>query len=113
MGVGVAQCQEQTLGGTSHLITDVTVGIAPCEDCSMSDDLLFIDDEPVVGSPQALASWQVMIVDDEPAVHEVTRLVMSGFTFDGKGLSFIDCYITAMFGLFYGLASRAKHLKSK
>ena len=79
----------------------------------MSDDLLFIDDEPVVGSPQALASWQVMIVDDEPAVHEVTRLVMSGFTFDGKGLSFIDCYITAMFGLFYGLASRAKHLKSK
>ncbi len=58
----------------------------------MSDDLLFIDDEPVVGSPQALASWQVMIVDDEPAVHEVTRLVMSGFTFDGKGLSFIDCY---------------------
>ena len=81
-----------SLGGISHLITDVTVGIAPYEDCSMSDDLLFIDDEPVVGSPQALASWQVMIVDDEPAVHEVTRLVMSGFTFDGKGLSFIDCY---------------------
>ena len=73
MGVGVAQCQEQTLGGTSHLITDVTVGIAPCEDCSMSDDLLFIDDEPVVGSPQALASWQVMIVDDEPAVHGKRR----------------------------------------
>lgn len=92
MGVGVAQCQELTRGGASHLITDVTVGIVPYEDCSMSDDLLFIDDEPVVGSPQALASWQVMIVDDEPAVHEVTRLVMSGFTFDGKGLSFIDCY---------------------
>ena len=58
----------------------------------MSDDLLFIDDEPAVDTAQALANWQVMIVDDEPAVHEVTRLVMSGFTFDGKGLSFIDCY---------------------
>lgn len=39
----------------------------------MSDDLLFIDDEPAVDTAQALANWQVMIVDDEPAVHEVTR----------------------------------------
>lgn len=59
----------------------------------MSDDLLFIDDEPVPSAERnALACWQVMIVDDEPAVHDVTRLVMSGFTFDGRGLAFIDCY---------------------
>ena len=58
----------------------------------MSDDLLFIDDEPAQETVRSLAQWQVMIMDDEPAVHEVTRLVMSGFTFDGKGLSFIDCY---------------------
>ena len=58
----------------------------------MSDDLLFIDDEPAQETVRSLAQWQVMIVDDEPAVHEVTRLVMSGFTFDGKGLEFIHCY---------------------
>ena len=59
----------------------------------MSDYLLFIDDEPVPSAERnALACWQVMIVDDEPAVHDVTRLVMSGFTFDGRGLAFIDCY---------------------
>ena len=57
----------------------------------MDDQILIIDDDLALPDTQQ-AGWKVMIVDDEPAVHEVTRLVMSGFTFDGKGLSFIDCY---------------------
>ena len=39
-----------------------------------------------------LQPWQVMVVDDEPAVHEVTELVMAGFEMDGRGLKFIHCY---------------------
>ena len=61
----------------------------------MSDDLLFIEDEPEADPGHDLSRWQVMIVDDEPSVHEVTRLVMSGFSFDGKGISFVHCYSAA------------------
>ena len=58
----------------------------------MSDDLVF-SDEPVA-SPHfpALRPWHILVVDDEPAVHEVTKLVMAGFTMDGRPLQFTDCY---------------------
>ena len=58
----------------------------------MSDDLLFIDDDLDGNTVADLDGWAVMIVDDEPAVHEVTKLVMAGFQFDGRPLSFISCY---------------------
>ena len=37
-------------------------------------------------------NWKVLIVDDEPEVHEITRIVLKGFTFDGKGLELISAY---------------------
>ncbi len=93
MGVRVAPVPGIGYPRWRRLLTTKTAGMrCLTRNWSMSDDLLFIDDEPAVDTAQALANWQVMIVDDEPAVHEVTRLVMSGFTFDGKGLAFIDCY---------------------
>lgn len=58
----------------------------------MSDDLLFIEDDSVEISDECHQRWRVMIVDDEPSVHEVTKLVMSGFTFDGRGIEFLHCY---------------------
>lgn len=36
--------------------------------------------------------WKLLIVDDEDDVHTVTRLVLSGFNFDGRGLDFISAY---------------------
>ena len=58
----------------------------------MSDDLLLIEDDLDGNTVADLDGWAVMIVDDEPAVHEVTKLVMAGFQFDGRPLSFISCY---------------------
>lgn len=58
----------------------------------MSDDLLLIDDDLGSSAISELDGWAVMIVDDEPAVHEVTKLVMAGFQFDGRPISFISCY---------------------
>lgn len=36
--------------------------------------------------------WTVLIVDDEPAVHDVTRLALANFEFDGKPLAFLHAY---------------------
>jgi putative nucleotidyltransferase with HDIG domain len=39
--------------------------------------------------------WKVLIVDDEPEVHQVTRLVLSGFRFESRALQFISAYSAA------------------
>lgn len=38
------------------------------------------------------AGWKVLIVDDEPEVHNVTRLVLSGFTFENRPLDFLSAH---------------------
>ncbi len=58
----------------------------------MTDDLVFSDEQSDLDKPCSPNPWQVMVVDDEPAVHEVTELVMSGFEMDGRSLKFIHCY---------------------
>ena len=39
--------------------------------------------------------WKVLIADDEPEVHEVTRLVLGGFRFEERPLSFLSAYSAA------------------
>lgn len=58
----------------------------------MSDDLVFSEELPTTTNRKTAPPWQVLIVDDEPAVHEVTKLVMAGFEMDGRGLQFTHCY---------------------
>ncbi len=60
----------------------------------MTDEMLFEDDEEAPAAPAA-PPWQVMIVDDDESVHQVTRLVMSDFHFDGRGVQFVSCYSAA------------------
>ncbi len=36
--------------------------------------------------------WKVLIVDDEPEIHEVTKLVLSAFRFEGRPIRFISAY---------------------
>jgi len=61
-----------------------------------NDQLLFADEDASTGTGKlrfaGTKPWKVMIVDDEPAMHEVTRLALSGVTFAGQGLEFISCY---------------------
>ena len=58
----------------------------------MSDDLLFSDENTDSPARSLMAPWQVLVVDDDAAVHEVTRLVMSGFEMDGRLIEFSHCY---------------------
>jgi len=58
-----------------------------------SDKLLFLEEEPSTGvEPVTYGYWKVLIVDDEEAVHQVTKMVLGDVVFDGKGLEFISAY---------------------
>lgn len=46
-------------------------------------------------APPDRASWKLMVIDDDEGVHEVTRLALSGFEFDGRRLDFINAYSAA------------------
>ncbi len=58
----------------------------------MSNELVFADETPEPELAPDLAPWNVLIVDDEPTVHEVTKLVMAGFVMDRRPLHFLHCY---------------------
>ncbi|MEW9798255.1 DUF3369 domain-containing protein [Alteromonas sp. CYL-A6] len=57
----------------------------------MNDDLLFADDVDEEPS-EHLGSWKILIVDDEPEVHAVTKLALSDFSLNGKTLEFVSAY---------------------
>lgn len=58
---------------------------------TVEDELLeFAPEEE--SSPEPNATWKILIVDDEPDVHAVTRLALDGFVFQGKGLTFLSAY---------------------
>ncbi len=61
------------------------------------DELLFQDEAPaplaqVARSLSQGAAWKILIVDDEAEVHNVTRLVLSGFSYKGRSLAFLSAY---------------------
>ncbi len=59
----------------------------------MANDFLFSEesnDEVIVEHNHG--TWKLMIVDDEPEVHAVTKLALSDFEFQGRKLEFICAY---------------------
>ncbi|WP_374437451.1 HD domain-containing phosphohydrolase [Inhella sp.] len=58
-------------------------------------DLLFAPESVLVPTEHPLDPWVVLIVDDEPQVHEVTELVMADFEFAGRHLLFLHAYSAA------------------
>ena len=57
----------------------------------MSDEFLFAA-EPEEPHQVSNGCWKVLIVDDEPEVHAVTRLALNDFSFQQKKLEFISAY---------------------
>ncbi|MCB1611383.1 MAG: hypothetical protein KDI60_06435, partial [Xanthomonadales bacterium] len=57
---------------------------------AQGDELFEFAAEPAAAEP-----WNVLIVDDEPAVHEVTRLVLGTFRFEDRPLKFHHAYSAA------------------
>ena len=55
------------------------------------DDSLDFSNEPT----GELAPWKVLIVDDEPEVHQVTRLVLGNFRFADRPLQLISAYTSS------------------
>ncbi|MCW8091913.1 DUF3369 domain-containing protein [Alteromonas sp. ASW11-130] len=50
------------------------------------DELVFASDEITENVLPKQAKWRILVVDDEAEVHQVTRLVMNDFVFDGHGV---------------------------
>jgi response regulator RpfG family c-di-GMP phosphodiesterase len=42
-----------------------------------------------------LVPWKVLLVDDEPDIHDITELTLSRFRLDGRALSFLHAYTGA------------------
>ncbi|RUO34585.1 DUF3369 domain-containing protein [Aliidiomarina soli] len=57
----------------------------------MSNQFLFAD-EPVQQQELPQDYWKILIVDDEPEVHAVTKLALSDFSFLGRGLEFHSAF---------------------
>ncbi|MFG6448922.1 DUF3369 domain-containing protein [Roseateles sp. BYS180W] len=55
-------------------------------------DLLFADELPEPEPTSTRPPWTVLIVDDDPTVHQVTELALVGFEFAGRGLNFVNAY---------------------
>lgn len=53
-------------------------------------DLLFAPEEEA--AKRTSNTWKVLIVDDEPEVHNITRMVLRDFLFDGKSLEFLSAH---------------------
>ncbi len=43
-----------------------------------------------ITAPNAHTSWKILVVDDEPEVHAVTKLSVSNLVFDGKPVKFVS-----------------------
>ena len=57
----------------------------------MSDNFLFAE-EPEENQSISCGVWKVLIVDDEPEVHAVTKLALKDFQFQNKRLEFMSAY---------------------
>jgi response regulator RpfG family c-di-GMP phosphodiesterase len=56
----------------------------------MSDEILFAEDTDEEIEWQG--KWKVLIVDDEPEIHTVTKLALGDFVFQDKNLEFVSAY---------------------
>lgn len=59
----------------------------------VSDELIFSAEES--RPPSSLPPWRVLIVDDEPDVHAVTRLALVHARFEQRGVELLDAYSSA------------------
>lgn len=71
----------------------------PALHCIEGDDLvLFLDEEADSDEslpPKSQEPWRILIVDDEPQVHEATLLALGGSSFGDRTCSFLHAYSAA------------------
>ena len=66
------------------------------EKIDSDDDLLvFVDEVEPVLAKRDVPAWKVMLIDDEPAVHQATKVALKFFSFEDRPLDFISAYSAA------------------
>ena len=68
-------------------MTDETSQISPDE-----DEIVFQDEAEDEPAPDLANAWRILIVDDEPDVHHVTRLALDGIVVEGRPMVFDHAY---------------------
>lgn len=64
----------------------------------MKDDLELVDldfdflAEDEVAAPKPVGYYKIIIADDDEEIHNVTRMILRNFEFEGRGLILIDAY---------------------
>ncbi len=59
----------------------------------MNDELLFPNDDTSAEPIQTINEyWNILIVDDEPEIHKITKLALNDYSFEGKGIKFHHAY---------------------
>ncbi len=58
----------------------------------MTSDFINFAEEPSLSSTSAPTTWKILIADDEPSVHLVTKLALGDFTFEGRKLELLSAY---------------------
>ncbi|CCO25088.1 ATP-binding response regulator [Maridesulfovibrio hydrothermalis] len=56
------------------------------------DELLFSGEESEEVVLEPVDPWLVLIVDDEPDIHSMTKMVLGDYIFEGRSLEFISAY---------------------
>lgn len=56
------------------------------------DELLFSGEEIEESPSRQVQPWRVLIVDDEPDVHSMTRMVLGDFLFEERPLEFVSAH---------------------
>lgn len=71
------------------------MGATPSTTVEVDDQILFAEESPIDtnnGDSSSETPWKIMLVDDEPSVHQATKVALKFFTFEGRSLSFISAY---------------------
>ena len=55
----------------------------------LGDELLFTDDEEIEAQEESYTAWKILVVDDEPEIHAITRIVLGDFLFEQRPLDII------------------------
>ena len=63
----------------------------------VGNDLVFVDDnsnssDKTQTTVNNMKPWRILIVDDEPSIHDITQISLKGFDFAGRPLEFLNAY---------------------
>jgi CheY-like chemotaxis protein len=56
------------------------------------EDPFLLEDDQELPAVSTAPKWKVLLVDDEPSIHSVTKLALENFKFDEQGLEFLSAY---------------------